>query len=69
MWGERGVVGKLFDVERIWRGWCEQPQFAPMPSGHFIPEEAPDEALAALNGFLTEPGLAAVRVGAPGKQP
>lgn len=53
MWGERGVVGKLFDVERIWRGWCEQPQFAPMPSGHFIPEEAPDEALAALNGFLT----------------
>ncbi|GFE48350.1 fluoroacetate dehalogenase [Roseobacter cerasinus] len=53
MWGERGVVGKHFDVERIWRDWCEQPQFAAMPSGHFIPEEAPNESLAALNGFLT----------------
>ncbi len=53
MWGERGVIGKHFDVEQVWRGWCEQPQFAPMPSGHFIPEEAPDDALAALNGFLS----------------
>ncbi|WP_300061877.1 alpha/beta hydrolase [uncultured Roseobacter sp.] len=53
MWGERGVVGTHFDVERIWRAWCEQAQFAPMPSGHFIPEEAPDDVLAALNRFLT----------------
>jgi len=53
MWGERGVVGNHFDVERIWRAWCERTQFAPMPSGHFIPEEAPGAALAALNGFLT----------------
>lgn len=53
MWGERGVVGKHFDVERIWRSWCDQPQFAPMPSGHFIPEEVPIEAFAALNSFLS----------------
>ncbi|MCR9238591.1 MAG: alpha/beta hydrolase [Alphaproteobacteria bacterium] len=52
MWGERGVVDKHFDVQQIWHGWCEQPQFSAMPSGHFIPEEAPDEALAALNNFL-----------------
>lgn len=52
MWGERGVVGKHFDVRKIWDGWCEQPQFSAMPSGHFIPEEAPGEALAALNNFL-----------------
>lgn len=55
MWGERGVVGRHFDVERIWSGWCDQPRFAPMPSGHFIPEEVPDHALAALNGFLATP--------------
>ncbi|WP_179381721.1 alpha/beta fold hydrolase [Jannaschia marina] len=53
MWGERGVVGRHFDVEGVWRGWCDHPQFAPMPSGHFIPEEAPDDALAALNSFLS----------------
>jgi len=52
MWGDKGVVGKHFDVERIWRGWCSDPSFAPMPSGHFIPEEAPVAALAAIQNFL-----------------
>ncbi|MEM9732053.1 MAG: alpha/beta hydrolase [Pseudomonadota bacterium] len=53
MWGEQGVVGKHFDVERIWRGWCKQPHFASIPCGHFIPEEAPEDALAAINKFIT----------------
>ena len=53
MWGERGVVGKHFDVQEIWDEWCNQLSFAPMPSGHFIPEEAPVEALAALRKFLS----------------
>lgn len=52
MWGQKGVIGKYFDVEAVWESWCEQASFAPMPSGHFIPEEAPDEALAQLNAFL-----------------
>jgi len=52
MWGDKGVVGKHFDVERIWRGWCSDPSFATMPSGHFIPEEAPVAALAAIQNFL-----------------
>lgn len=57
MWGERGVVGRHFDVQRVWRAWCSQPQFAPISSGHFIAEEAPDDALSALNAFLTVPEL------------
>ena len=52
MWGEKGVVGKHFDVENVWRGWCTDPSFAPMPSGHFIPEEAPENALSAIVAFL-----------------
>jgi haloacetate dehalogenase len=52
LWGQHGVVGRHFDVKSIWRGWCEHPQFAPMPSGHFIPEEAPEVAFNALNNFL-----------------
>ena len=52
MWGEKGVVGKHFDVENVWRGWCSAARFAPMPSGHFIPEEAPATALAAIEKFL-----------------
>lgn len=55
MWGEKGVVGKHFDVEGIWRNWCADVQFAPMPSGHFIPEEAPGVALKALERFFQRP--------------
>lgn len=52
MWGDRGVIGRHFDLQKVWAAWCEDARFAPMPSGHFIPEEAPDEALAALADFL-----------------
>ncbi len=54
MWGQEGVVGKHFDVEAVWRRWCLAPRFAPMPSGHFIPEEAPNAALTAITHFLAE---------------
>lgn len=52
MWGLENVVGKYFDVESIWNSWCDQASFAPMPGGHFIPEEAPVASYKALNDFL-----------------
>lgn len=52
MWGELGVVGKCYDVRRIWSDWCRDVQFAPVQSGHFIPEEAPEAVLSALRRFL-----------------
>jgi len=52
MWGEKGVVGKHFNVEHVWHDWCAAPSFAPMPSGHFIPEEAPAAAFAAIEQFI-----------------
>lgn len=52
LWGEKGVVGRHFDVREIWQAWCERPSFRPMDSGHFIPEEAHDEATTVLRGFL-----------------
>jgi haloacetate dehalogenase len=36
----------------IWRRWAEHVEGAPLPSGHFIPEEAPGQLLASLRGFL-----------------
>ncbi|MEO0774380.1 MAG: alpha/beta hydrolase [Pseudomonadota bacterium] len=54
LWGDKGVTGRHFDLKQIWDGWCEDARYAPMPSGHFIPEEAPEEAFAALLPFLTE---------------
>lgn len=52
MWGERGVVGRHFDLRDIWSRWCDSPAFLPMPTGHFIPEEAPEEVLSALRAFI-----------------
>ncbi len=52
MWGEHGVVGRHFDLRDIWSRWCDSPQFQPMPTGHFIPEEAPDDVLSILRAFL-----------------
>jgi haloacetate dehalogenase len=36
----------------VWRRWAETVEGAPLPSGHFIPEEAPDELAASLERFL-----------------
>jgi haloacetate dehalogenase len=55
MWGTRGLVGQCFDLNEIWSGWADRPEFAPIDCGHFIPEEAPEEATALLQGFLTRP--------------
>jgi haloacetate dehalogenase len=41
----------------VWRRWAETVEGEPLPSGHCIPEEAPEELAASLQGFL--------RAGAP----
>ncbi|NBB82272.1 MAG: alpha/beta fold hydrolase [Alphaproteobacteria bacterium] len=52
LWGERGVVGRHFDLREIWSRWCDRVSFQAMPTGHFIPEEAPDAVLSCLRDFL-----------------
>jgi haloacetate dehalogenase len=37
----------------VWRQWADDVQGGPVPSGHFIPEEAPEELAASLRAFLT----------------
>jgi haloacetate dehalogenase len=36
----------------VWRRWAEAVEGAPLASGHFLPEEAPDELAASLRSFL-----------------
>jgi haloacetate dehalogenase len=36
----------------VWRRWADSVDGGPLPSGHFIPEEAPEELLASLQSFL-----------------
>jgi haloacetate dehalogenase len=37
---------------RVWERWASSLEGGPVASGHFIPEEAPEELLASLQGFL-----------------
>jgi haloacetate dehalogenase len=52
LWGENGVVGRLSDPIAIWREKAIDVYGKALPCGHFLPEEAPDETLAALHTFL-----------------
>lgn len=52
LWGEKGVIGRHFDIRGIWSSWCELPSFQSVDAGHFIPEEAPDVTAEVLSGFL-----------------
>jgi haloacetate dehalogenase len=38
----------------VWRRWAEAVRGGPLPSGHFIPEEAPQELAASLHSFLRD---------------
>ena len=37
---------------RVWRRWAAAVEGGPLPSGHFIAEEAPEELAASLRRFL-----------------
>ncbi|WP_329100854.1 alpha/beta hydrolase [Micromonospora sp. NBC_01699] len=53
LWSERGSVAKLYDDPlEIWRGWADDVRGGPVPVGHFIPEEAPEETTRQLLNFL-----------------
>lgn len=53
LWGQRGSVGELYDDPlALWRIWSDDVRGGPVPVGHFIPEEAPDETARQLLDFL-----------------
>ena len=37
----------------LWRDWADDVQGGPLPGGHFLPEEMPDETADALNRFFS----------------
>ncbi|KAF3771082.1 alpha/beta-hydrolase [Cryphonectria parasitica EP155] len=55
LWGKAGVVEKRFDALREWRKVVEEgvkvDGYA-VDSGHYIPEHAPDDVLAAIQEFF-----------------
>lgn len=52
IWGEFGKIHDLFDVLATWQEKADIVTGHPLPCGHFIPEEAPEELLADLQVLL-----------------
>ena len=52
LWGERGVVHRLFDPIADWKKVARDVRGRALPSGHYLAEEVPDETLAELLAFL-----------------
>ena len=53
LWGERGVVNRMFKPVALWQAQCAgQVSGQVMASGHFIPEELPQATSQALAEFM-----------------
>jgi len=52
LWGTQGMVGPGYDPIDIWRQYATDVRGHAVPTGHFIPEEAPDLVKASLRDFL-----------------
>ena len=53
LWGERGVVHRLFTPLEDWRDKCAgEVTGRPTPTGHYIPEEAPALLAEEIEAFF-----------------
>jgi haloacetate dehalogenase len=53
LWGERGVVNRLFKPIELWQAQCAgRVSGQTVPAGHFIPEELPERTVKALADFM-----------------
>jgi len=52
LWGARGAMGRMYDVLGAWTAVCRDATGHAVDSGHFLPEEAPAETIAALTAFF-----------------
>jgi haloacetate dehalogenase len=52
LWGERGAMGRLYDVLAIWRERGTRVSGKGLPAGHSLQEDAPKEVIAELTAFL-----------------
>ena len=47
-------MGRKYDVIEEWSNWADSVQGYGINSGHYLPEETPEETLNALLKFLTK---------------
>jgi haloacetate dehalogenase len=52
LWGAQAFVGREYEPLSVWREYAGGVRGQALPTGHFLPEEAPDLVIAALRDFL-----------------
>jgi haloacetate dehalogenase len=52
LWGAQAFVGRGYQPLSVWQQYAPDVRGTALPTGHFLPEEAPDLVSAALRDFL-----------------
>ena len=52
LWGAQAFVGRGYEPLSVWQQYATDVRGHALPTGHFLPEEAPDLVSAALRKFL-----------------
>jgi len=52
LWGQRSGQGSGYDMPAVWREHADNVTGQAIASGHFLPEEAPDDTYRALHAFF-----------------
>ena len=52
LWGAQGFVGREYEPLAVWRQYASVVRGQALPTGHFLPEEAPGLVIEALRDFL-----------------
>ena len=52
LWGGRGVMERLYDVEDVWSGYASDVRGGSLEAGHYLAEERPEETAWELTRFL-----------------
>ena len=54
LWSEKGPFHRLYNVLQTWRDRAVQAQGQAMPTGHFLPEQMPEELTQELKSISAE---------------
>jgi haloacetate dehalogenase len=52
LWSEKGPFHRMYNVLQTWQDRAVQAQGHAMPTGHFLPEQIPEELTQELKAFL-----------------
>jgi haloacetate dehalogenase len=53
LWAEKGPFHRMYNVLATWQERAKEAKGKPLPTGHFLPEQVPQELTVELKSFLS----------------